>query len=327
MDFLETYNPTNVDRLMLHDIAYKCSCMTCSQGKPEEDYDVLSSSLNPNIKAGFARYRDHRDKQPAHQVEPLRLSCSEIEYIRNKLNTHGFPHEKVIALSIVAENCKTQLFSGSMELMKNVLTSSIDNNQYNPFGTFHSIELKKPVPADGIEGYKRLDDTTWECLFCKRVTNIDSDEFLCLRVDTRGATSIADCALQQRFLKALVVIRCVISQDTVNYIDDGYKGPVLEHPVFQTPEFIEFYEEASKASDKPDSPAPADMPESVQQSIRESDESLRNINGVMRWIQQDNQPSDEMYAQLQGMRSQLAATQQPVASQQQQLQQLLATQH
>ena len=59
---MHIYDARIKGKLTLKDTNYsKCACEICAEKEFVDDYDILSSALHPNIKAGFMRYRDWKE--------------------------------------------------------------------------------------------------------------------------------------------------------------------------------------------------------------------------------------------------------------------------
>ncbi|KAF9406143.1 hypothetical protein BGZ76_006409, partial [Entomortierella beljakovae] len=147
MDFLPLYNAVIRSELKLKDTNYnKCACSICAENDENEyddDKDILTSDLHPNVKAGFARYRDWKEtKKP---VGNLKLSPSEMQRAMDGL-------------------------------------SDEDLNRYDPFGKPCYKDVFKGGKRSPIKGYTLLDDKSIECHYCKKVTDTTSEDFICLRI-------------------------------------------------------------------------------------------------------------------------------------------------
>src|ERR1700761_3782136 len=175
MDF-GIYIPNITSELTLKSTEYsKCDCDVCAGTEFVDDYDILSSALHPNIKAGFARYRDCKEGK---NVVDLKLFPAEMQQAVDGLSYVG---NKLDILSTIMVHCKTQLFSGNIDFMKNVLTSSEDNNKYDPFGKPHYKDVFGGGKKGPIKGYKTSDNLL-ECCHCGKITDTNSKDFTCLRV-------------------------------------------------------------------------------------------------------------------------------------------------
>ncbi len=172
---LGIYTPKITSELTLKSTQYtQCKCDVCGT-ESDDDYDILSSTLHPNIKAGFARYRDYKETKEASN---LKLFQSEIQQATNGLSYTG---HKLQILSTIMVHCKTQLFSSNIDFMKNVLTSSIDNNLYDPFGKSHYKNISENGKKGPIKGYI-LSGNFVECCYCGKITDTSSEDFTCLRI-------------------------------------------------------------------------------------------------------------------------------------------------
>jgi hypothetical protein len=176
MDFTGIYTPKVASELTLKDTRYtKCNCDICAETELVDDYDILSSTLHPNIKAGYARHRDYEETK---QAADLKLFPDEMRQATDGLSYDG---HKLDILSTIMVHCKTQLFSGNIDFMKNVLTSSENNNLYDPFGKSHYKDVFEGGKRSPIKGYT-MSDGLAECHYCGKITDTNSEDFTCLRV-------------------------------------------------------------------------------------------------------------------------------------------------
>jgi hypothetical protein len=177
---MDIYNAKIRSKLTLKDTEYnKCACDVCTKREFVDDYDILSSTLHPNVKAGFARYRDRKETKAS--VADLKLSPAEMQRVVDGLSDYQRTGEKLDILSTIMVHCKTVLFSGNIDFMKNVLTSSEDHNTYDPFGIPHYKDVLKDGKKGPIKGYKMVDKSI-ECCYCGKVTDTSSEDFICLRI-------------------------------------------------------------------------------------------------------------------------------------------------